>query len=68
MPRWEQIAPPVVDWGLTGCTRRHCVELAEVLLDGWPYCIACADEEVDRWVAFSLNPELVASLPGLEDR
>ena len=37
-------------------------------LDGWPYCLTCADDQVERWVAFSLNPGLVASLPSLEDR
>lgn len=65
---WQRIAPPEVDWGLTGCTARHCVELAEVLLDGWPFCLDCADTEVDRWVAWSLNPEAVELMPSLADR
>jgi hypothetical protein len=65
---WARIAPPEIDWGLTGCSTRHCVELAAVTLDGWPFCLDCADAEVDRWVAWSLNPELVELLPSLADR
>lgn len=68
MSRWERIAPPWIDWGTTLCSSRHCTEEATVALDGWPYCLTCADDQVERWVAFSLNPGLVASLPSLEDR
>lgn len=68
MSGFARIAPPEIDWGATLCARRHCTEEAEVSLDGWPYCLDCADAELDRWVAFSLNPELVALMPGLEDR
>lgn len=68
MSGWERIGPPPVVWGLTGCHARHCVELAVVLLDGWPFCLDCAGDLVDRWTAWELNPELVASMPALADR
>lgn len=57
-----------MDWGLTGCTRRHCVELAVLTIDGWPFCLDCADDELDRAIAWELNPELVGRMPALEDR
>ena len=67
MPQWERIAPPEIDWGLTLCSRKRCAELAECLLDGWPFCLLHAEDDLERWVAWSLNPELVASLPPLDE-
>lgn len=68
MNGYERIGPPPVVWGSTLCSRRQCTEDAEVLLDGWPLCIDCAEAELDRWVAFSLNPELARMMPSLADR
>ena len=67
MPGYERIGPPEIDWGLTLCSRKRCAELAAVLLDGWPFCLDCADLDLERWVAWSLNPELVGMLPSLDE-
>ncbi len=66
--RYERIGPPEITWGQTMCSRRHCVEGAACLLDGWPFCLDHADDEVERWLALELNPELVGLLPALDDR
>lgn len=68
MSGYARIAPPEITWGETLCGRAHCVEAAACLIDGWPFCLTHADDELERWVAFSLNPELVASMPSLDDR
>lgn len=68
MSGYERIGPPPVDWGVTLCNHPHCVDRAEVKLDGWPYCLTHADDEIERWVAWDLNPELVALMPSLRDR
>ena len=69
MSRFERIGPPPVEWGLTLCSRKSCAELAEVKVDGWPFCCFHADDEIERWVAFSLNPDAVFDLfPALDDR
>lgn len=65
---WERIGPPPVEWGLTMCQRRHCTDAAVCLLDGWPLCLDHADEELERTIAWELNPELVGMLPALDDR
>lgn len=65
---YDRIGPPPVTWGVTLCGFPHCAELAEALLDGWPFCLPHADDEVERWIAWELNPELVGLLPSLVDR
>lgn len=47
----------MTDWGLTLCSLK-CGKPAECLLDGLPYCLRCADVEIERWAAVSLRPEL----------
>lgn len=64
---FARIAPPEITWGATLCSRRHCVDTAACLLDGWPFCLLHAEDELERWVALDLNREAVALMPGLED-
>jgi hypothetical protein len=64
---FEQIGPPPVEWGLTLCRWRHCAELAQVKIDGWPYCITHGDDELERAIAWELNPKLVGMLPALDE-
>ena len=47
LPRWEPAPAPIV-WGSTLCTRKRCVEIAEVAIDGVPWCVVHADEEIER--------------------
>ena len=60
--RFEQVA-----WGETECGRRGCSEPAELLLDGLPRCLDCADEEVERLEAVSLRPDFRELLPGFDE-
>jgi hypothetical protein len=43
----------------------RCARLAELLVDGEPYCIDCADEWLDRMQAIEIYPALRESLPQL---
>jgi hypothetical protein len=65
---WARIGPPPVSWGETLCSADHCAELAELTLDGWPFCLACGDDALERILAWELHPELVGMLPDLADR
>jgi hypothetical protein len=56
------LRPPVIEWGSTMC--RRCVALATVALDGEPFCIAHADDELER---ACVPAELAAMLPGLDE-
>jgi len=49
-----------VHWGVTGCSAPFCAEPAELLLDGDPLCIACADKVIER-------VEIVARYPGARE-
>lgn len=49
------------------CGRAHCVELAACAIDGWPFCLVHAEDALERWVAFGLNPELLELLPDPDD-
>lgn len=52
-----------VVWGLTGCGRGGCFNLAELHVDGMQLCLACGDEWVERTVAIQLNPLMRELLP-----
>lgn len=62
-PRFEPAPPPVV-WGSTLCRRKRCVELAVCSIDGVPFCIVHADEEIDR---ACVDPDFARLLPGLDE-
>lgn len=63
-----ELAPAPIEWGSTLCRRKRCVEIAEAALDGVPYCIEHADEEIDRLVAIELGGvEMLDKLPGLDE-
>lgn len=55
---WPPEAPP-------NCSNRRCMRPSGVAVDGEPYCLACADELLERFVAVSLTPELREQLPQL---
>jgi hypothetical protein len=59
---------PPVSWGETLCSRRGCADLAVLVFDSWPYCLTCGEDAWERAVAWELNPELVGSMPALDDR
>lgn len=42
------LAPAPIVWGSTLCKRKRCVEIAECAIDGEPFCIPHADEEIER--------------------
>ena len=63
LPRMAPAPPPIV-WGATLCKRKRCVELAEVGLDGEPFCVPHADEEIDR---ACVDPDFARLLPGLDE-
>lgn len=67
---YERIGPPPVYWGETLCGRRRCVELAVLTIDGWPFCLDCGDDEIERAVAVELlgAERLREAWPSLEDR
>lgn len=55
-----------VRWGVAFCTgAESCARYAELLYDGQPLCIDCADLLLQRHVAISENPALLTSLPPL---
>lgn len=56
------------DWQNLMCSMPHCVELAECLHEGDPYCIDCADLLIDRQCALSLDKGMAAKLPAIGDR
>ena len=63
-----ELAPAPIEWGSTMCRRKRCVEIAQAAIDGVPYCIAHADEEIDRLVAIELGGvEMLDKLPGLDE-
>lgn len=62
LPRWEPPAP--IEWGSTLCKRKRCVELAACSLDGEPFCLEHADEELDR---ACVDPDFARLLPGLDE-
>lgn len=67
--RFESIGPPPVTWGVTLCYSRACVAPAVLTIDGWPYCLTCGDDQVERAVAAEIAPELVSSsFPTVDDR
>lgn len=51
-------------WAVPLCTLR-CMRESALTVDGEPYCIECADLLIEREIAVSQNPELVALLPPL---
>ncbi len=55
-----------VRWGVQFCTGRVlCYSLAELLYEGQPLCIDCADILLQRHVAISEAPQLLMMLPDL---
>lgn len=66
--RFESIGPPPITWGTTLCYQRHCTELAVLSIDGWPYCLDCGDDLVEREVAVSIKPDFADIAPSLGDR
>lgn len=61
-PRWRPPAP--IEWGATMCRRRRCVKLAACSIDGEPFCLECADEEIER---AAMPIELAAMMPSLDE-
>ena len=59
-----ELAPPPITWGATLCKRKRCVELAEVAIDGEPWCIEHGDEEIDR---ACVDPDFARMLPELDE-
>lgn len=47
------------------CSNRRCMRASGVTVDGEPYCLDCADELLERFVAVSLRPDLREQLPQL---
>ncbi len=41
----------------------RCGRTWELVLDGYPYCLDCADRIADRRAAVEINPALAAKLP-----
>ena len=69
MTGFAGIRPPLVTWGATMCSARHCVAPAVLLIDGWPFCLDCGDDVVERTIAAEIAPEVVAELfPTVDDR
>lgn len=57
-----------VRWGITPCRGQWvCQQMADLLFDGQPLCIDCADILWQRIHAIGLNPELRNQLPDLWD-
>lgn len=52
-----------VRWGVTGCSAPNCEESAELLWDGEPFCIDCADLLLERLAALEFNPRANEFLP-----
>jgi hypothetical protein len=53
---------------LTPCLVRGCDRWAECLLEGWPFCLDHADDQINRWEALALARELglVMRFPPIE--
>ena len=47
------------------CSNRFCMKEAECTEDDVPYCIACADLSLERFVLVSIHPGLRDQLPPL---
>lgn len=60
--RYEQVA-----WGMTECHRRRCSNAAELLYDGLPLCVDCADDLLERVHVLAVNPELAATMPAWDE-
>ena len=56
---------PEIEWGYALCAYK-CMRPADVLLDGLPLCIPCADATVDRANALGEQPSLRQILHPLE--
>lgn len=57
-----------VKWGIQPCTgRRTCYEMADLLFDGQPLCVDCADVYLQRIIAIGMNQTLRTLLPDLWD-
>lgn len=54
-----------VTWGDQLCLASNCMRVADVLLDGVPCCIPCADDVIERWIAVTMLPAIAQSLPPL---
>lgn len=62
LPRWEPPAP--IEWGGTLCRRKRCAELSACSIDGEPFCLEHADEEIER---ACVPPDFARLLPGLDE-
>lgn len=60
-------ATSTADWTpqTTPLCSRRCMRQAELLVDGEPYCITCADEWVERVEAVEISPRIHGLLPPL---
>ena len=47
------------------CENRRCMRPADCDIDGQPFCLACADELLQRFIAVSWTPQLREQLPEL---
>lgn len=47
------------------CSNRYCMRESELEADGTPYCIACADLILERWLLICAHPELRDTLAPL---
>jgi len=56
--------PAPIVWGSTLCRRKRCVELAACSIDGEPFCIGHADEEIER---ACVDSEFARLLPDLDE-
>lgn len=54
-----------VRWGDQLCELDRCMRPAEVLLNGVPTTIECADRAIERLEAVSVYPRMRELLPGL---
>lgn len=55
-------------WGSQACVgMEECPGYAELLYDGQPLCIRCADLLLERHVAISETPQIAQQLPALWD-
>lgn len=61
---WVELAPAPIEWGGTLCKRKRCVELAACAIDGEPFCLPHADEEIER---ACVEPEFARLLPDLDE-
>lgn len=69
MSRFDLLEPHQVKWGITGCSLPECPRDAELLWDGYCYCLECADRLLERIAACEMSPglqELLTPLDGSE--